>query len=176
MLTLQAENDSPECTTSDQSWKGIAIRGFSLVEVLVVVVILGILAAVVVPRFAGATDQARTTAAESSLASVRGAIAAFRTRAVIAGSDPYPSLSDLETVGSVLHAELPANPWTGIRGVREVTALQAQERIVIGPNEYGWCYFVDNESMPPQSVFYANSESPTQRRDQAGVVILANQL
>jgi prepilin-type N-terminal cleavage/methylation domain-containing protein len=155
---------------------GIAQRAFSLVEVLVVVVILGILAAVVVPQFAGATDQAKTTAGESSLASVRGAIAAYRTRAVIAGSDPFPTIAELETVGTVLHSELPANPWTGARGVRAVTAAQARDRMVIGPTEHGWCYFVDNTSTPPLSVFYANSEHHTQRRDSAGTVVLSNQL
>jgi prepilin-type N-terminal cleavage/methylation domain-containing protein len=35
-----------------------ARRAFTLVEILIVVVVLGILAAVVVPKFAGATDEA----------------------------------------------------------------------------------------------------------------------
>jgi len=40
---------------------------FTLVEILIVVVILGILAAVVVPRFAGATDEAKMGAFIASL-------------------------------------------------------------------------------------------------------------
>lgn len=35
-------------------------KGFTLVEILIVVVILGILAAIVVPQFAGAANEART--------------------------------------------------------------------------------------------------------------------
>lgn len=39
--------------------RSAATRAFTLVEILIVVVILGILAAIVVPAFAGATDEAR---------------------------------------------------------------------------------------------------------------------
>ena len=38
-------------------------RGFTLVELLLVLVILGTLAAIVVPKFSGRTEQARITAA-----------------------------------------------------------------------------------------------------------------
>lgn len=48
--------------------------GFTLVELLIVVIILAILAAVVVPQFAASTDDARDSAADTTLAGLRAAI------------------------------------------------------------------------------------------------------
>ena len=50
---------------------------FTLIELLLVLVILGILAAIVVPKFAGRTEQARIVAAQSQLASFATALDAF---------------------------------------------------------------------------------------------------
>ena len=51
-----------------------AEKGFTLVELLIVVIILAILAAIVVPQFASTTDDARDSAADSTLAGMRAAI------------------------------------------------------------------------------------------------------
>ena len=49
-------------------------KGFTLVEILIVVIILGILAAVVIPQFTEASNDARASALESDLQTVRSQI------------------------------------------------------------------------------------------------------
>ena len=50
---------------------------FTLIELLLVMVILAILAAVVVPKFTGRTEQAKISAAKSDIASLKVAINSF---------------------------------------------------------------------------------------------------
>ena len=52
-------------------------RAFTLIELLLVLVILGILAAIVVPKFAGRTEQAREAAAKTQVANFSTALDAF---------------------------------------------------------------------------------------------------
>ena len=57
--------------------RGMRRGGFTLVELLLVLVILATLAAIVVPKFAGRSEQAKETAAQTQISSISTALDAF---------------------------------------------------------------------------------------------------
>ena len=60
--------------------------GFTLIEVMVVVVILGVLAALIVPRVVGRTDDARAVAARQDITAILQALKLYRV-----DSSRYPT-------------------------------------------------------------------------------------
>jgi general secretion pathway protein G len=53
-------------------------RGFTLVEILIVVIILGILAAIVIPQFSNASTEARKNSTSSLLQTIRSQIELYK--------------------------------------------------------------------------------------------------
>lgn len=90
-------------------------RGFTLVEMLLVVTIIGILAALVIPRIAGTSNKARITAA---MADIKGGIKTALDRYEVENGTYPKSLQDLVTRpgdaknwnGPYLD-EVPKDPW-----------------------------------------------------------------
>ena len=55
-------------------------KAFTLVEVLIVVIVLGILAAIVVPQFSNATTDSNLTALKTNLQTIRGQIQLYKVQ------------------------------------------------------------------------------------------------
>ena len=118
-------------------------RGFTLLEVMVVVVILGILAALVVPKIISRPDEARALAARQDIASLMQALKLYRLdnqryptteqglQALVARPASAPPAPNWKTGGYV--ERLPKDPWgnpyqylnPGVRGELDVFSMGA---------------------------------------------------
>ena len=97
--------------------------GFTLLEVMVVVVILGILAALVVPKIISRPDEARAIAAKQDIASLMQALKLYRLdnqryptteqglQALVARPTTAPIATNWKAGGYV--ERLPKDPWGG---------------------------------------------------------------
>lgn len=67
---------------------------FTMIELVFVIVILGILAAVAIPKFAATRDDAQITKGRSDVAAIRSAIVSERQARLLQGSSTYISALD----------------------------------------------------------------------------------
>ena len=98
-------------------------RGFTLIEIMVVVVIMGILAALVVPKLMGRADDARITAAKQDIATLMQALKLYKLdnqryptteqglQALISKPTSGPAANGWKAGGYV--EKLPKDPWGG---------------------------------------------------------------
>jgi general secretion pathway protein G len=118
-------------------------RGFTLLEVMVVVVILGILAALVVPKIISRPDEARAIAAKQDIASVMQALKLYRLdnqrypvteqglQALVTPPSSAPLAPNWKVGGYI--ERLPKDPWAnpyqylnpGIHGEIDVSSFGA---------------------------------------------------
>jgi len=99
----------------------VVSRGFTLIEIMVVVVIMGILAALVVPKLMGRTDDARITAARQDIATLMQALKLYKLdnqryptteqglQALVAKPTSGPAANGWKTGGYI--DKLPKDPW-----------------------------------------------------------------
>lgn len=121
-------------------------QGFTLVEVLIVVVILAILAAAIIPQFTDSTNDARESTGLLNLRTIRGQISLYRAQHE--GAVPAATLAELliktdvaGSAGGDLGPYLqfvPENPFTKSNKVR--TTSTDPPSAASGASDAGWLY------------------------------------
>ena len=111
-----------------------AEAGFTLVEIMVVIVIIGILATLVVPNVVGAGDEARAQTARSNCAGLATSVKLYRTTKGRL-PDSLDALASDEEKGKAWYIEnLSKDPWDNAYELREGNSKDDWEVVSAGPD------------------------------------------
>lgn len=128
------------------------MTGFTLVEILIVVVILGILAAIVVPQFTSASTEAVKGALQSQLQTIESQIELYRVR----NNGDYPDLGtwaerggwdEDDDIGLISEKYLKESPFNGY--TRKSVVAVGDESDALGEDRTsanGWYFDSDVDS------------------------------
>lgn len=116
-------------------------RGFTLVELVIIIVILGLIGAVAIPKYYNMVTKAKESAAKGALGGMRSAISIFYANEALnepEGVPAWPTLVELQTVGTVMAQSMPKNPYQADATADVIVAGVTKGTLVVGTA--GWAY------------------------------------
>lgn len=125
-------------------------RAFTLIELIAVIVVLAIISGIAIPKYFDYAAKARESATKGALGGVRSGIANYYANSALSGTATFPTLTQIQTVGTVMQERIPPNPYNNSAIVLTAT-WDAISPPVAGTG--GWNYD------PATGRFWANSNT-----------------
>ncbi len=115
-------------------------KGFTLIELVIIIVVLGILAAVAIPRYQNITAEAKEAAARGALGAIRSGITIFyANQAVTTGIAIWPTQVQLEARDTVMAYGFPSNPYQLKTNAPDSVVTGVTKGTIVGARG-GWAY------------------------------------
>mgnify|MGYP003124257298 FL=1 len=132
-------------------------KGFTLVEILIVVVILGILAAIVVPQFTNAANEARTGNIATQVSTIENQLELYAAQ----NNGTYPTVAELAADWAVMIdgdylKELPVHPFDSTSDVAAWDSDGVSDQAIIYEDATGgWLYDPDTGNIAASTTIEA---------------------
>lgn len=125
--------------------------GFTLIELVIIIVVLGILSAVAIPKYQNITSEAREASCRAALGGLRSGITIYyANQAVTTGTAAWPTLSVLETTDSVMIHAMPKNPYQLDANAPDSIVTGVTKGTIVGTRG-GWAYLATSGEIWPNT-------------------------
>lgn len=126
-------------------------KGFTLIELVIIIVVLGILASVAIPKYKNIVAESREAACQGALGSLRSGVSIYYANAAVTtGTAAWPPMDSLGTVGVVMEHTLPGNPYQLEANAPDSIVTGVTKGTIVGTRG-GWAYLAATGEIWPNT-------------------------